>query len=128
MGIVGIWSRFSKWYAERRDVDQRAHELLCANLNSAQLATFNACGRFEVIGGDTGRHYVIRNASMMNVDEMNADGECVKAWCFAPVGNLAQGDVLLAQKVALESFENEALLLAKAHYFSSAQLSSAHDS
>lgn len=122
MGIFRIWSRFSKSYAERQEVDQRAYELLCAHLSSAQLATFNACGRFEVIGGDTGRHYVIRNASMMNVDEMNADAECVRAWCFAPVGNFAQGDVLLAQKVALESFENEALLVAKAHYFISARV------
>jgi hypothetical protein len=34
-------------------------------------------------------------------------------WCFVPSGSLVAGDVMLAQKVALEAFECEALAVAK---------------
>jgi hypothetical protein len=33
-------------------------------------------------------------------------------WCFEPQGGLAPGDVLLAQKIALETMEREALAVA----------------
>ena len=33
----------------------------------------------------------------------------VNQWCFGPQGNLAVGDVMLAQKIALETIEVEAL-------------------
>jgi hypothetical protein len=33
----------------------------------------------------------------------------VNQWCFGPQGNLAVGDVMLAQKIALETMEVEAL-------------------
>ena len=33
-------------------------------------------------------------------------------WCFFPEGNLVTGDVMLAQKVALELFETDALKIA----------------
>jgi hypothetical protein len=34
-------------------------------------------------------------------------------WCFVPYGSLVAGDVVLAQKIALETFEHGALLVAK---------------
>ena len=33
----------------------------------------------------------------------------VNQWCFGPQGNLAVGDVMLAQKIALETIEVEEL-------------------
>jgi hypothetical protein len=48
----------------------------------------------------------------MNVLQLDEDGRPVAQWCFAPDGYLATGDVLLAQKVALDSMEREALTLA----------------
>ena len=40
------------------------------------------------------------------------NGRTVAQWCFAPEGKLATGDVLLAQKIALETMEQEVLTLA----------------
>jgi hypothetical protein len=45
----------------------------------------------------------------MNIDEFNSDGKVVAQWCFAPHGDLVVGDVMLAQKIALETMELEAL-------------------
>jgi hypothetical protein len=93
----------------RQVVEQRAYELLDAHLSATQRAQFSALGRFEVTGCDTGTRYVIRNITPININELDCRGECVKKWCFGPQGNLATGDVLLAQKLALECFESEAL-------------------
>jgi hypothetical protein len=98
-----------------RVAEQRALELLKSHLSDTQLAEFNALGRFEVTGGDTGTRYVIRNFTSINIDQLNSEGEPVKGWCFGPQGNLARGDVLLAQKLALECFESQALERAHSH-------------
>lgn len=97
---------------DRRGVEQRGLELLNAHLSAAQFENFNSHGYFEVSGGDTGSRYVIRNDRTINIDQLDCEGRCVKSWCFFPRGYLARGDVLLAQKLALECFENEALSLA----------------
>jgi hypothetical protein len=39
-------------------------------------------------------------------------GAVARTWCFYPEGRLSKGDVMLAQKVALETFEGEALKIA----------------
>jgi hypothetical protein len=39
---------------------------------------------------------------MMNIDELDSVGNKICEWCFLPEGNLAAGDVMLAQKIALE--------------------------
>jgi hypothetical protein len=49
---------------------------------------------------------------MMNVDELDSVGKRVCEWCFLPEGQLAAGDVMLAQKIALETFESQALAVA----------------
>ena len=49
---------------------------------------------------------------MMNIDQLDSAGNKVCAWCLVPVGNLAAGDCMLAQKIALETFESKALALA----------------
>ena len=54
-------------------------------------------------GCDTGRRYRITYRAVMNVHQLDADGHPVQQWCFAPEGRLAVGDVLLAQKIALET-------------------------
>jgi hypothetical protein len=87
----------------------RGFELLRSNLNPQQLDQFDRERTFEVKGGATGRQYRIRRGWSMNIDEINPRGEVVKTWCFYPKGRLCVGDVLLAQKVALETFELEAL-------------------
>jgi hypothetical protein len=64
---------------------------------------------FEVVGSDTGTRYRIRHGRMMNIDELDSAGNKVCEWCFLPAGNLAIGDVMLAQKIALETYESGAL-------------------
>jgi hypothetical protein len=39
-------------------------------------------------------------------------GQTVCAWCFMPVGNLVAGDVMLAQKIAIERDERAAIAVA----------------
>jgi hypothetical protein len=68
--------------------------------------------RFEVVGSDTGTRYRVLRGTMMNIVELAASGCVRRRWCFAPEGALATGDVMLAQKIALETFELNALAIA----------------
>ncbi len=93
----------------------RGARLLRDNLSPEQLAAYRKGSSFDVIGGDTGRRYRIHRASMMNIAEFDAEGHRVWTWCFCPEGNLVRGDNMLAQKLALELFETEALAKANRH-------------
>jgi hypothetical protein len=96
----------------RTEADARALTLLRSWLTPEQHRQFAARGEFDVIGSDTGTRYRITYRSMLNVHQLDGAGRTVKQWCFAPEGGLATGDVLLAQKIALETMEREALALA----------------
>ena len=91
---------------------QRGERLLRANLTPAQLEQFETLRYFEVTGGDTGHRYRIHRSDALNVDEYDEAGTRIFRWCFLPVGNLVRGDVLLAQKLALELFESDARAIA----------------
>jgi hypothetical protein len=56
----------------------------------------------------------------MNVDQLDSAENKVCAWCFGP-GDLAEGDYMLAQKIALETFESEALAIANKRHIVAAQ-------
>jgi len=90
---------------------KRGLDLLKANLTATQLDDFLTYRRFDVVGGSSGRTYRIRLAGAMNVEELD-QGRCLRRLCFFPEGQLVDGDVVLAQKVALETFEPEALAIA----------------
>jgi hypothetical protein len=64
------------------------------------------------VGCDTGRRYRIRRGTSANVNEIDEYGRLGTGRCFVPLGGLAQGDVMLAQKIALETDENRALSIA----------------
>jgi hypothetical protein len=112
--FLRILNLFFKGLEERRLAEQRSYDLLAAYLSPSQMAQFRTQGRFEVTGVDTNHRYVIRNVTTINVDELDSSGTCSKRWCFVPKGDLPQGDVLLAQKLALECFETSALEAARA--------------
>ena len=61
---------------------------------------------------DTGTRYRILHGKIMNIVELAANGRVNRRWCFAPEGALATGDVMLAQKIALETFELNVLAIA----------------
>lgn len=82
------------------------------NLSASQRQDYEAHGYFYVIGGKTGCRYRIRHGHMLNVEQLGPKGQRVARLCFLPKGDLPAGDVLLAQKLALELFETEALRVA----------------
>ncbi len=92
--------------------EARSTRFLKKNLSPAQLQQFKQHRHFDVIGGQTGKHYRIRPGTSLNIDEYDAEGGKVTSWCFVPEGHLATGDVMLAQKFALELFEDDALAVA----------------
>jgi hypothetical protein len=95
-----------------RAAEARADRLLEANLSQTQREEFEERGYFMVTGGETGKCYRIRRGHQMNVEELDKNGKRRHVLCFMPEGHLAQGDVMLAQKIALELFEFEALKIA----------------
>jgi hypothetical protein len=83
--------------------------LLTDNLSPAQRDQLEVFDYFDVVGGDTGTRYRIRFGNLMNVEELDSRGKHVRLLCFAPAGHLPVADTMLAQKIALELFETEAV-------------------
>ncbi|MGY8681824.1 hypothetical protein Q2941_29165 [Bradyrhizobium sp. UFLA05-153] len=92
--------------------EARARRLLREWLVPEQRAQFDAQGHFDVTGSHTGRRYRIRQGTMRNVLEIDEQGQAKMGWCFVPARALAAGDVMLAQKIALETDEMAVLSLA----------------
>ena len=101
----------------RTQADKRAIALLRSWLTPDQDKQWAARNEFEVVGSDTGTRYLITYRAIMNVHQLDRDGHPVKQLCFMPQGNLAIGDVLLAQKIALETMETKALAVANSQAF-----------
>lgn len=93
----------------------RGLRLLRSWLSPTQLAQFDAKGHFDVVGGESGKKYRIKFGICANVLELSEDGRPKVGWCVVPDCCLVAGDVMLAQKIALETFEGVAL--AKANKF-----------
>jgi hypothetical protein len=93
----------------------RGLRLLRSWLSPAQLAQFDAKGYFDVAGGESGKTYRIKFGICANILELSEDGTPKVGWCVVPDCCLVAGDVMLAQKIALEAFEGAAL--AKANKF-----------
>jgi hypothetical protein len=90
----------------------RSEDLLRQWLSPDQAEQYDVYQRYDVVGSDTGTRYRIRRGTSMNIEELTADGYVIRRWCFAPEGASATGDVMLAQKIALETFELDALAIA----------------
>jgi hypothetical protein len=93
-------------------VQVRSFRLLDENLSDSQRRQFAQHRYFDVVGGHSGRRYRIHNRSMLNVEELDDKGIPAIGVCFSPDGHLPTADVMLAQKLALEVFEREALAVA----------------
>ena len=59
-----------------------------------------------------GKRYRIRYGTAMNVCEIDSRGKTTRGWCFVPCETFVAGDVMLAQKIALETDEWRALAVA----------------
>jgi hypothetical protein len=100
------------WPPAAREAHARGIQLLKEHLSPAQRDQYMRYGHFEVTGGETGRRYRIRTGFQANVEEVDRMGRVVRLLCFMPKGELVVGDVMLAQKMALELFESDALRVA----------------
>jgi hypothetical protein len=96
-----------------REAQARGVQLLKENLSPAQRDQYEELRYIEVVGGQTGKRYRIHLGSLMNVELLDSKGKPVATLCFMPRGKLAEGDIMLAQKLALELFEADALKVAK---------------
>jgi hypothetical protein len=82
-------------------------------LSHEQRAQFDAFECFDVTGSKSGKRYRIQHGVSANVHELDDAGHPILGWCFVPAGNLVPGDVMLAQKIALETNESGALSVAQ---------------
>ena len=87
-------------------------QFLTRNLSLAQRKQYAMHGYFDVIGGDTGKRYRIRHGCLMNIEQLDQNNRRVQLLCFTPRGRLPVGDIMLAQKIALELFETDVLRVA----------------
>ena len=100
-------------YKAIKDVrEARGITLLREWLSPMQRAQFDASKSFDVVGCDSGRRYRILYGRVTNVHEIDDAGQPVMGWCFAPSEHLVAGDVMLAQKIALETNERATLAVA----------------
>jgi hypothetical protein len=99
----------SEWVCLRPESEARGLALLKEWLSPAQLNTYENRRYFEVVGCDTGTIYRIHHGFQGNVEQIDAFGRPVCRWCFGPENTVVAGDVMLAQKIALEAYESGAL-------------------
>jgi hypothetical protein len=98
-------SGFCYGYGKR---EARGLELLKEWLSPEQFAQYDAKSYFEVTGCHSGKRYRISHGTSMNIHELDGAGCPCVGWCIAPKGYLVAGDVMLAQKIALETDERGA--------------------
>jgi hypothetical protein len=96
----------------RRSAHLRAITLLREWLSAAQREQYARSQHFDVFVSASGRRYRIYHGTQFNIEELDGEGDAVAALCFVPEGRLAVGDVMLAQKIALETNEMAALVVA----------------
>jgi hypothetical protein len=104
--------------AFRSETKVRALTLLVEWLSPEQRACYERFRYFDVIGSDTGTRYRIHYGTQTNIEELSHAGQRVCRWCFVPEGDLVAGDVMLAQKIALETNERGALAVAHRSFVS----------
>jgi len=107
--MAGLAQKLRQLWRRRPGVAQQSLRLLTYNRSAAQRDQLEVFNYFDVIGGDTGTRYRIRFGNLMNVEELDSRGKRMRLLCFAPEGRLPVADTMLAQKIALELFETEAV-------------------
>jgi hypothetical protein len=95
------------------EAEVRGLRLLRRWLSPEQLAQYEAHNYFDVRGCHSGKRYRIRHGTVTNIYELNHAGRPHAGWCFVPKDCLVAADIILAQKIALETDERGALAVAK---------------
>src|SRR6266576_3883597 len=95
-----------------REREARGLEHLKECLSPEQFAQYDAKSYFEVTGCHSGKRYRSSHATSLYIYELDGAGRPRVGLCFVPKGYLVAGDVMLAQKIALETDERRALMVA----------------
>jgi hypothetical protein len=105
--LLGDWVSFPGGaVVGAAEASGKAHQLLLSWLTPEQRESFLKRNKFEVVGGASGRVYVIRDAVNYCTSYEGQD------FCFQPAGVMPHADRLLGMKLALEHNEAEALRVA----------------
>jgi hypothetical protein len=106
---------FRNWYREIgcTNAEMRGINLLKEWLSPEQLAQYESHSYFDVIGRQSGTRYRIRYGTGLNITQIDPRGKVEAGLCFVPCEPLVAGDVMLAQKIALETDEWSALAVAR---------------
>jgi hypothetical protein len=88
----------------RDEADKRARALLLSVLNAEQRAMFGESRCFRVVS-NLGTVFVLFRQRTHGVFKLDAQGNKVEEWCVTPNGRIPLDDVLVMQKLALETDE-----------------------
>ena len=117
--MVGASSRINavrelyRKFANENTRESRGLRLLRDWLSPDQREQFDKSGYFEVCGCVSRKRYRIYHARFApNVYEIDGVGRLKQGLCFLPAGPLVTGDVMLAQKIVLETDERRAIAVA----------------
>ena len=91
----------------------KGRQLLLDNLTPGQRGQYEQFGYFDVLGSESGNRYRIHHGTSLNVRLLTENDQLGTGRCFQPRGSLIAGDCMLAQKIALENCEEEALRKAR---------------
>ena len=91
----------------------RSLRLLREWLSQAQREQLARRGYFDVVGNESGNRYRVYAGTSANVCEVDESDHLQHGLCFMPLGSLPIGDVMLAQKIALETCEAHVRAVAK---------------
>lgn len=105
--------QFEREREARAAAEKRAEELLVENLSLKQRERYKRDGWFIVHG--KGCRYRIRRGRIANVDVIARDGEVLRSLCAHPGESVPDPDTMLAQKLMLETAEEEFLRVANVH-------------
>jgi hypothetical protein len=116
-----LWDAFTAFFLapfRTNDAEAKGLRLLRSWLTSEQRNQFDSYGYFDVVGNVTGVRYRIRYGVAANVEQLDSEGHPLVGRCFLPIGYLVAGDVMLAQKIALETNERSALAVSQKFFVS----------
>lgn len=118
-GVVNLNGEFGTFYRQSqeelnrsKEAEERGMQLLLDNLSGGQRKQYKRHKWFVVIGGSTGQRYRINYGRQMNIEGIDGSYRRKFGLCFLPSGGLCHGDTMLAQKLALEHDEENALKVA----------------
>ena len=94
------------------EAEKRGMDLLVENLSEKQTVQWIEHNWFEVIGNSSGKTYRLHKARQLNILRYDRKGLPEACYCFLPSNGVVLGDVLLGQKLALETDEKKTLRIA----------------